>query len=141
MTQELDTLMYKMLSYAKRCMEDGAYASIGEMEAFAKGNRVMFAEAVRECQEQKLLRGVVVRCYHDKPVPVVMGQNVAITLDGVNFMGPLITPNPAGMPQGHAFVEPYLIRIGFLKRTPQGREATPAAAAHLAAYHAGQCRS
>ena len=34
MTQELDTLMYKMLSYAKRCMEDGAYASIGEMEAF-----------------------------------------------------------------------------------------------------------
>ncbi len=37
--------------------------------------------------------------------------------------------------------EPYLIRIGFLKRTPQGREATPAAAAHLAAYHAGQCRS
>lgn len=86
MTQELDTLMYKMLSYAKRCMEDGAYASIGEMEAFAKGNRVMFAEAVREFQEQKLLRGVVVRCYHDKPVPVVMGQNVAITLDGVNFL-------------------------------------------------------
>ena len=41
MTQELDTLMYKMLSYAKRCMEDGAYASIGEMEAFAKGNRVV----------------------------------------------------------------------------------------------------
>jgi hypothetical protein len=33
------------------------------------------------------------------------------TLDGVNFMGPLITPNPAGMPKGHAFVEPYLIRI------------------------------
>lgn len=33
------------------------------------------------------------------------------SLDGVNFMGPLITPNPAGMPKGHAFVEPYLIRI------------------------------
>lgn len=86
MAQELDTLMYKMLSYAKRCMEDGAYASVGEMEAFAKGNRVMFAEAVRECQEQKLLRGFVVRCYHDKPVPVVMGQNVAITLDGISFL-------------------------------------------------------
>jgi Holliday junction DNA helicase RuvB len=27
--------------------------------------------------------------------------------------------------------EPYLIRIGFLKRTPQGRETTPEAAAHL----------
>ena len=36
--------------------------------------------------------------------------------------------------------EPYLIRIGFLKRTPQGRETTPAAAAHLASYHAEQCR-
>lgn len=36
--------------------------------------------------------------------------------------------------------EPYLIRIGFLKRTPQGREATPAAAAHLATYHADRCR-
>ena len=36
--------------------------------------------------------------------------------------------------------EPYLIRIGFLKRTPQGREATPAAAAHLATYHADHCR-
>lgn len=31
MVQELDTLMYKIPSYAKRCMEDGAYASIGEM--------------------------------------------------------------------------------------------------------------
>ena len=31
MVQELDTLMCKILSYAKRCMEDGAYASIGEM--------------------------------------------------------------------------------------------------------------
>ena len=36
--------------------------------------------------------------------------------------------------------EPYLIRIGFLKRTPQGREATPAASAHLATYHADHCR-
>lgn len=36
--------------------------------------------------------------------------------------------------------EPYLIRIGFLKRTPQGRETTPAAAAHLASYHAEHCR-
>jgi Holliday junction DNA helicase RuvB len=37
--------------------------------------------------------------------------------------------------------EPYLIRIGFLKRTPQGRETTPAAARHIAAYHAEHCRS
>jgi Holliday junction DNA helicase RuvB len=27
--------------------------------------------------------------------------------------------------------EPYLIQIGFLKRTPQGREVTPAAKKHL----------
>jgi Holliday junction DNA helicase RuvB len=27
--------------------------------------------------------------------------------------------------------EPYLIQIGFVKRTPQGREATPAAKRHL----------
>ena len=27
--------------------------------------------------------------------------------------------------------EPYLIQIGFLKRTPQGRETTPAAKQHL----------
>jgi len=33
------------------------------------------------------------------------------TLDGVNFMGPLITPNPAGMPKGGLFIEPYLVRI------------------------------
>ncbi len=33
------------------------------------------------------------------------------SLDGVNFMGPLITPNPAGMPKGNLFIEPYLIRI------------------------------
>ncbi len=37
--------------------------------------------------------------------------------------------------------EPYLIRIGFLKRTPQGREATPAAAEHLASYYADRCQS
>ena len=36
--------------------------------------------------------------------------------------------------------EPYLIRIGFLKRTPQGRETTQAAATHLASYHAEHCR-
>ncbi len=34
--------------------------------------------------------------------------------------------------------EPYLIRIGFIKRTPQGREATPAAAEHLAKPSAGR---
>ncbi len=34
--------------------------------------------------------------------------------------------------------EPYLIRIGFIKRTPQGREATPAAAAHLARSSTGR---
>ncbi|NLX48343.1 MAG: Holliday junction branch migration DNA helicase RuvB [Methanospirillum sp.] len=33
--------------------------------------------------------------------------------------------------------EPYLIRVGFLKRTPQGRETTAAAAAHLAARRPG----
>ncbi|NLA30601.1 MAG: Holliday junction branch migration DNA helicase RuvB, partial [Methanomicrobiales archaeon] len=27
--------------------------------------------------------------------------------------------------------EPYLIQIGFLKRTPQGRETTPAAEKHI----------
>lgn len=32
------------------------------------------------------------------------------SLDGVNFTGPLITPNPAGLPQGHWYVEPYLVR-------------------------------
>ncbi|MGE6335095.1 hypothetical protein, partial [Stenotrophomonas sp. NPDC077659] len=33
------------------------------------------------------------------------------SLEGVNFMGPLITPNPAGLPQGHWFIEPYLVRV------------------------------
>ncbi|MFI8594307.1 Holliday junction branch migration DNA helicase RuvB [Microbacterium sp. NPDC078428] len=33
-------------------------------------------------------------------------------------------------------VEPYLVRIGFLGRTPRGRIATPAAYAHLGAPHA-----
>jgi len=32
------------------------------------------------------------------------------SLEGVNFTGPLITPNPAGLPQGHWYVEPYLVR-------------------------------
>jgi Holliday junction DNA helicase RuvB len=31
--------------------------------------------------------------------------------------------------------EPYLIQIGFVKRTPQGRETTPAALAHLKLNH------
>jgi Holliday junction DNA helicase RuvB len=30
--------------------------------------------------------------------------------------------------------EPYLIQAGFVKRTPQGREATPAARSH---FHPG----
>ena len=34
--------------------------------------------------------------------------------------------------------EPYLIRIGFIKRTPQGREATRVAAEHLAGTSAGR---
>jgi Holliday junction DNA helicase RuvB len=33
-------------------------------------------------------------------------------------------------------VEPYLVRIGFLGRTPRGRVATPEAYAHLAVPHA-----
>ena len=33
------------------------------------------------------------------------------TLEGVNFTGPLITPNPAGMPAGRWYVEPYLVRV------------------------------
>lgn len=33
------------------------------------------------------------------------------SLDGVNFTGPLITPNPAGLPQGRWYVEPYLVRV------------------------------
>ncbi|MFL0335442.1 hypothetical protein [Stenotrophomonas maltophilia] len=33
------------------------------------------------------------------------------SLDGVNFTGPLITPNPAGMPAGHWYIEPYLVRV------------------------------
>lgn len=28
-------------------------------------------------------------------------------------------------------VEPYLVQVGFINRTPQGRMATPAAAKHL----------
>ena len=31
--------------------------------------------------------------------------------------------------------EPYLIQIGFVKRTPQGRETTPAAQQHLRLNH------
>jgi len=34
--------------------------------------------------------------------------------------------------------EPYLIRIGFIRRTPQGREATPAAVRHLDAMTGGR---
>ena len=33
------------------------------------------------------------------------------SLENVNFMGPLITPNPAGLPQGRWFLEPYLVRV------------------------------
>jgi holliday junction DNA helicase RuvB len=32
-------------------------------------------------------------------------------------------------------VEPYLVRIGFIGRTPRGRIAMPAAFAHLGAVH------
>ena len=35
-------------------------------------------------------------------------------------------------------VEPYLVRIGFLGRTPRGRIATPEAYAHLRVPHADQ---
>ncbi len=33
------------------------------------------------------------------------------SLDGVNFTGPLITPNPAGTRKGHWYIEPYLVRV------------------------------
>ena len=33
------------------------------------------------------------------------------SLENVNFMGPLITPNPAGLPQARWFLEPYLVRV------------------------------
>ncbi|KAG1084455.1 hypothetical protein G6F40_014489 [Rhizopus arrhizus] len=33
------------------------------------------------------------------------------SLDGINFPGPLITPNPAGLPQGNWYIEPYLVRV------------------------------
>lgn len=33
------------------------------------------------------------------------------SLDGVNFMGPLITANPAALPQGNWYIEPYLVRV------------------------------
>lgn len=43
-------------------------------------------------------------------VPALAGA-AEHSLDGVNFTGPLITPNPVGMPKGNAYVEPYLIRV------------------------------
>ncbi|WMJ70310.1 hypothetical protein [Stenotrophomonas sp. 24(2023)] len=46
-------------------------------------------------------------------LPAAMASSVQAgerSLDGVNFTGPLITPNPAGLPQGHWYVEPYLVR-------------------------------
>lgn len=33
------------------------------------------------------------------------------SLDGINFTGPLVTANPAGVSRGHWFVEPYLVRV------------------------------
>lgn len=33
------------------------------------------------------------------------------SLDDVNFTGPLVTANPAGVPRGHWYVEPYLVRV------------------------------
>ncbi|HDS1579935.1 hypothetical protein WG628_16955 [Stenotrophomonas maltophilia] len=33
------------------------------------------------------------------------------SLEDVNFTGPLITSNPAGLPQGHWYIEPYLVRV------------------------------
>jgi hypothetical protein len=41
--------------------------------------------------------------------PVVQAEERS--LDGVNFTGPLITPNPAGLPQGNWYIEPYLVRV------------------------------
>jgi hypothetical protein len=41
----------------------------------------------------------------------VPGLAQARSLDDANFTGPLITPNPAGIAQGHLYVEPYLIRV------------------------------
>lgn len=35
----------------------------------------------------------------------------ARSLDGVNFTGPLVTANPAGVPRGHWYIEPYLVRV------------------------------
>lgn len=33
------------------------------------------------------------------------------SLDGINFTGPLVTANPAGVPRGHWYIEPYLVRV------------------------------
>ena len=88
MTQELDTLMYKMLSYAKRCMEDGAYASIGEMEAFAKGNRVVLPAYAGMIPARPLLMIPVRRA------PRIRGDDPMIV--GMAVRGGLCSPHTRG---------------------------------------------
>ena len=64
--------------------------------------------------DRKVLK-TLVEVYGDKPVGV---ESLAATLN--EEVGTLVD-----------VVEPFLLKIGFLKRTPSGRQATPAAFAHL----------
>lgn len=45
-------------------------------------------------------------------------------LGNFNFTGPLITPNPAGLPQGRCCIEPYLVRVDSSSYSDESGEAS-----------------
>lgn len=61
------------------------------------------------CIQRSTLRTGLVLALAALAAPAL--QAAERSLDGVNFTGPLITPNPAGLPQGNWYIEPYLVRV------------------------------
>lgn len=61
------------------------------------------------CIQRSTLRTGLVLALASLAAPAL--QAAERSLDGVNFTGPLITPNPAGLPQGNWYIEPYLVRV------------------------------
>lgn len=87
MGADLNTVLYKILRYANKCLEEGVEPDLGIMREVADTNELMFSTALEQASKLGLLEGVVVRNYvSGNGKPVVFSRHMHITVDGTTYL-------------------------------------------------------
>lgn len=87
MGADLNTVLYKILRYANKCLEEGVEPDLGIMREVADTNELMFSTALEQASKLGLLEGVAVRNHvSGNGKPVVFSRHMHITVDGTTYL-------------------------------------------------------